>query len=116
MASASPASATGIDGVVQAFLGDDTRRAAISRVCFEIAEVLSVKSFADDAEVDVGRRVQAFRILAQVVAEAAGPDETTNLRLAEDWVAENLARLEGARECCAALSWVAAMRVVGIED
>ena len=109
--------------------GDDARRAAIARTCFEVAEALDVGLFDD--EDDCNRRDRAFRVLAEVIADAAGADDAETLRVAFDWLStviaryydeeepgwhpENVGRLDGLRLSCLALSWVAATRPLGIE-
>jgi len=110
--------------------GDDARRAAISRACFEVADVLAIDQF-DDYD-DIYRRDRAFRVLAEVIADAAGADDAETLLVAQgwlgaleerweddeedlDWDRENVGHLRGIRRCIGALIWVAATRSVGIE-
>jgi hypothetical protein len=74
----------------------------------------------------------AFRVNAQVVADASGADDAETLRVALDWLGaledrfdedegeldwtvDNVGRLRGIRHCVGALIWVAATHDLEIE-
>ena len=112
--------------------GDDLRRETIARTIFEIAEVLELSTGAEVEDETVQHAERAFRVLGQVIADAAAADDAETLRLAEEWCyavierwtedkddelgwdAWTVGRLEGIREAAMALAWIAMTRGLGL--